>query len=225
MKILALETTERIGSVAISEQGNLLVEVRLPDDLRSAQSLAPAIQQTLEQVGWTAQDVELVAVTSGPGSFTGLRIGIATAKMFAYAVGAEVLGVDAHETLALACPANVSKLAAVIDAQRGQVVARNFERNGSGELVPCSESELLDVDDWLKSLSPGTRVTGPILRRLADRLPESVEPLDPEVWTPTAARVAQLADRQYSAGRRGDLWKLAPVYSRPSAAEEKRRRK
>ncbi len=224
MRVLALETTERIGSVALAYQGNLLAETRLPGDLRSAQSLAPAIQQSLGQVGWTPQDVELVAVTAGPGSFTGLRIGIATAKVFAYAVGAEVLGVDTHEALAFACPADVSRLATVIDAQRGQVVAREFERNGAGELVPCSEPQLVDVDHWLDSLAPGTRVTGPILRRLADRLPENVEPLARELWEPTATQVAFLAHKQYSGGRRDDLWQLAPVYSRLSAAEEKRRK-
>ena len=65
-------------------------------------------------------------MTVGPGSFTGLRIGVATAKTFAFAAGAEVLGVDTHETLASACPDDVSQLATVIDAQRSQVVVRRF---------------------------------------------------------------------------------------------------
>lgn len=225
MRILALETTERIGSVALADEGDLLAEAQLPGNLRSAQSLAPAIQQLLGQIRWTPQDVQLVAVTVGPGSFTGLRIGIATAKAFAYAVGAEVLGVDTHETLALACPHEISDLTTVIDAQRGQVMARTFQRNSSGELAAKSDSELLDVDQWLASLAPGTRVTGPILRRIADRLPPDREPLSPNLWQPTAGHVALLAHKQYSAGRRDDLWQLAPVYSRLSAAEEKRRTK
>ena len=178
----------------------------------------------MDQVGWTPQDVELVAVTAGPGSFTGLRIGIATAKAFAYAVGAEVLGVDTHETLAWPCPGEVSRLATVIDAQRGQVVspclrAKRFRAN----LAPPNESELLDVDCWLASLVPGTRVTGPILHRIADRLPEDCEPLPQDLWHPSAGSVALLAHSQHPAGRRDDLWQLMPVYSRPSAAEEKRR--
>lgn len=225
MRILALETTERIGSIALADEGKLLADIRLPTDLRTAQSLAPAIQQLLGQIGWTPQDVQLIAVTIGPGSFTGLRIGVATAKVLAYAVGAEVLGVDTHETLALACPRHVSHLATVIDAQRGQVVARNFERNGAGELVPCSESSLVDVEQWIESLAPGTRVTGPILRRIGSRLPEEFEPLARELWEPTAGQVALLAHQQYADGRRDDLWQLAPVYSRLSAAEEKRRAK
>lgn len=225
MRILALETTEKIGSIALADQGNLLTEIRLPSGLRTAQSLAPAILQSLEQSGWTPKDVQMVAVTIGPGSFTGLRIGVATAKVLAYAVGAEVLGVDTHETLALPCPANVTHLATVIDAQRSQVVARNFERNGTGELIPCSESKLVDVEQWIESLTPGTRVTGPILRRIGSRLPVECEPLARELWEPTAAQVALLAHHQYANGRRDDLWQLSPVYSRPSAAEEKRRAK
>ncbi len=225
MRILALETTERIGSIALADRGSLLAEMPLPGDMRSAQSLAPAIQRSIGQVGWTPKDVQLVAVTAGPGSFTGLRIGIATAKAFAYAVEAEVLGVDTHETLALACPDDVSHLATVIDAQRGQVVARAFQRDDSGELMPQSDSELLDVDRWLASLASGIRVTGPILRRLSDRLPAGCEPLAPELWQPTAGCVALLARKQYAAGRRDDLWQLRPVYSRLSAAEEKRRAK
>lgn len=224
VRILALETTERIGSLALAEGPELVAEARLPEESRTAQSLAPGMEQLLERHGWTPRDVELVAVTAGPGSFTGLRIGIATAKAFAYAVGAEVLGVDTHETLALACPAGISRLATVIDAQRGQVVVRTFERNGGGELAARSESELVDVDPWLAGLEPGTHVTGPVLRRIADRLPPEVEPLAAEFWRPAARHVARLAQRQYAAGRRDDLWELSPVYSRPSAAEEKRRR-
>ncbi len=223
MRILAVETTERIGSVALADGGILLAQLQLPDHLRSAQSLAPAIRQALGQVGWTPQDVQLVAVTAGPGSFTGLRIGIATTKAFAYAIGAEVLGVDTHETLAWPCPAEVSRLVTVIDAQRGQVVARLFERNGSGHLLPQTESELLDVDYWLASLVPGIRVTGPILHRIADRLPEGCDALPQDLWYPSAGSVALLAHRQHVAGRRDDLWQLMPVYSRPSAAEEKHR--
>ena len=223
MRILAIETTERIGSIAVADQGDLVAEIRLPNTLRSAQSLAPGIQNLLKDVGWTPQDVELVAVTAGPGSFTGLRIGIGTAKVFAYTVGAQVLGIDTHEAMAHACPDHVGRLSAIVDAQRGQVVARLFQRNGSGELVANSEGELLDVEQWCSSLTAGTHVTGPLLRRLADRLPPDCEPLASDLWSPSARTVALLADRQYAAGRRGDLWQLMPVYSRPSAAEEKRR--
>jgi tRNA threonylcarbamoyl adenosine modification protein YeaZ len=100
MRILALETTDKTGSVAAMADGNLLAELTLEPTQRSAQSLAPALQQLLQQVGWQPADVQLVAVSIGPGSFTGLRVGVTAAKVFAYAVGAEVLGISTLEAIA-----------------------------------------------------------------------------------------------------------------------------
>ena len=103
MRILALETTDKTGSVAAIDDDNLLAELMLDHTQRSAQSLAPAMQRLLKQVGWLPADVQLVAVSVGPGSFTGLRVGVTTAKVFAYAVGAEVLGIDTLEAIAGNC--------------------------------------------------------------------------------------------------------------------------
>jgi tRNA threonylcarbamoyladenosine biosynthesis protein TsaB len=166
--------------------------------------------------------VQLVATTVGPGSFTGLRVGVATAKVFAYAVGAEVLGIDTLETIAAAAPANVTALQVVMDAQRGDVVVRPFARGGAGpDLLPAGPQELLPADRWLARLVTGDVVSGPMLKRLLERLPQGVAALEAERWAPRAGWVAQLAARQYAAGRRDDLWRLAPVYVRRAAAEEK----
>ncbi|MCC6126687.1 MAG: tRNA (adenosine(37)-N6)-threonylcarbamoyltransferase complex dimerization subunit type 1 TsaB [Pirellulales bacterium] len=100
MKILALETTDLSGSVAASDGSNVLLELELNPQQRSARSLAPAVKSLLQQVGWRPADVQLVAVTVGPGSFTGLRVGVTTAKTFAYAAGAEIVAIDTLETIA-----------------------------------------------------------------------------------------------------------------------------
>jgi tRNA threonylcarbamoyladenosine biosynthesis protein TsaB len=175
----------------------------------------------LGQVGWQPANVELVAVTVGPGSFTGLRVGVTTAKVFAYAAGAEVLGVDTLETIAAGVSESVSAVSVAIDAQRGEVVARSFQRGPDGRFVPTGSTELVSVDAWLGSLSPGSAVAGPVLRKIADRVGDHVTLLDRQYWSPKAATVARLAARDYAAGRRDDLWKLVPRYSRLSAAEEK----
>ncbi len=223
VNILALETTDRTGSVAVAHDGEVLLEIGLAEDVRSAQSLAPGIRDLLARVAWQPADVDLVAVTVGPGSFTGLRIGVATAKAFAYAVGAEVLGIDTHEALALPCPPEVSRLHTVVDAQRGQVAARRFRRGDSRDLTPQGCSELTDLDAWLASLPSGASVTGPMLSRIASRIPANVDTLAAELWRPRAGNVARLAYRQHRAGRRDDLWRRVPVYTRLSAAEEKAR--
>jgi tRNA threonylcarbamoyladenosine biosynthesis protein TsaB len=179
------------------------------------------MQLLLRQVGWRPDEVDLVAVTSGPGSFTGLRVGVTTAKVFAYAVGAAILGVDTLETIAARAPGEVQILSAAVDAHRGEVVAQAFQRDPDGWPQPAGAAELLKVDAWLGALAAGTVVTGPVLRKLAGRVPGHLVVLDPQYWPPKAAAAARLAARLHAAGRRDDLWSLVPRYFRRSAAEEK----
>ncbi|NLF09025.1 MAG: tRNA (adenosine(37)-N6)-threonylcarbamoyltransferase complex dimerization subunit type 1 TsaB [Pirellulaceae bacterium] len=260
MRILALETSDKTGGAAAIDGCNVLAELTLDQNLRSAQSLAPAIKNLIEQVKWQPADVQLVAVTVGPGSFTGLRVGVTTAKIFAYAVSAEVLGVDTLESVAMNCAPAICRtgrtgcqpvptksadasrtgcqpvptksadpsrtgcqpvLHVSIDAQRGDVVARTFEVESANHVQPIGPEELIPLDEWLQRLTPGSFVSGPALLRHAERLPPNVAVMDRELWFPCAAAVGLLAARDYAAGRRGDIWKLAPRYSRRSAAEEK----
>jgi len=101
------------------------------------------------------------------------------------------------------------------------VVARSFHRGPDGCFLPADTAALIDVDAWLQGLAPGAVVTGPVLRKLADRVPSGVMVLDQRYWSPTAGNVARLAARLYAAGRRDDIWSLVPHYSRRAAAEEK----
>lgn len=221
MQILALETTEAIGNLAAFSCGKMLLQMDLEPILRSAQSLAPGVKLLLEQVGWRPSDVQLVAVTTGPGSFTGLRVGVAFAKTFAYVVGAGVLGIDTLEAIVHGLPSDLPSVACAMDAQRGEVVANTFHRTGAGDFLSIGPNQRIDADAWLQSLPRGMAVTGPVLGKLANQLPEGIVAVDQRYWRPRASAVAQLAYRDYLAGRRQDLWNLLPVYSRRSAAEEK----
>jgi tRNA threonylcarbamoyladenosine biosynthesis protein TsaB len=222
MHILAIETTGLAGSVAALDDANLLTAIDLPQDQGSSRALAPAIQRLLAEVGWRPKDVQLVGVVVGPGSFTGLRVGVTAAKAFAYAVGAEVLGLDTLEVLAAAAPPEVSRLSAAIDAQRGEVAAADFARTSDGPMALATPARLLPIESWWSSLPPGALVTGPVLRQLIDRLPSHLTAMSPDFWLPKASAAGRLAARLYAAGHRDDLWSLAPHYSRPSAAEERK---
>ncbi len=225
MRILALETTERIGGLAAACDGKMLGDMMLCRQQRTAQSLAPGLRRLLRTVGWEPAEVDLIAVTIGPGSFTGLRVGVATAKTLAFAVGAEVLGVDTLETIAAGAPADVQNLAVAVDAQRGDVVAGSFIRGDDGWFQMTAPAKLVEAGSWLDGLTDGTVLAGPVLHKLADRVPDRLTVLDPAYWPPKAAAVARLAAQTYAAGRRDDLWNLVPRYSRRSAAEEKWARK
>lgn len=220
MRILALETSGVAGSAAALDDDNLLSEIDLNPEQRSAQSLAPTLVELLRRVGWRTADTQLVAVTVGPGSFTGLRVGVTTAKVWAYAAGAEVLGISTLEAIALRAPSQVEALSAAIDAQRGDVVAQSFRRATDGWPEPIADEQLIPLDEWLGQVPAGFALTGPILRRVAS-LPEGLHVLDANLWDPKAADVGRLAAQLYRAGRRDDLWALGPRYSRRPAAEEK----
>jgi tRNA threonylcarbamoyladenosine biosynthesis protein TsaB len=190
---------------------------------RSAQTLAPAIVRLLAEQRIEAQQIGLVATTVGPGSFTGLRVGVTAAKTFAYAVGAQVLGISTLDALAHGVPQSLlagvpPEMHVVLDAQRRELFWGRF----GGDLTRLEPDRLVPAEEWLSGLRPGTVVTGAGLARPLDRLPAGVVATTPDVWEPSAAVVGQLAWREFQAGRRDDLWKLAPVYLRPSYAEEKK---
>lgn len=224
--VLALETTEKYGSVALSDGESLLAEIDLPRDRRSAQTLAPAMDAILRENGVSPKDVDAVAVVVGPGSFTGLRVGVATAKMFAYAVGArviafrthEVVAADVSQTLGLDAP---RRLSVAVDAQRGDVVLQNFLRDEAGNYRAEEEPRLVPAARWWERPGDETVLAGPAMERWHARIPEDAVLADERYWTPRAAAMLPLARERLRQGRRDDPWTLQPAYSRPSAAEER----
>jgi tRNA threonylcarbamoyladenosine biosynthesis protein TsaB len=166
-----------------------------------------------------------VAVAVGPGSFTGLRVGVTTAKTFAYAISAEVLGVNTLAVIAENSPAEILRVSCIVDAQRGQLYAADFVREKAGCFQPVGETQIVDREAWLAQIGQsveGVAVSGPAIKLLANKIPASVQVLAESCWVPTAAMVGRLAARNYAAGMRDDVWKLVPNYYRRSAAEEKR---
>lgn len=220
VRLLALETSGTAGSVAAWEGDRLAAEISLPPAEKSARTLAPAMQQILRQAGWRPAEVQVVSVVVGPGSFTGLRVGVTTAKTFAYAVGADVIGVGTLDVIAHQSPPTAADLWVVIDAHRSEVFTGHY-RCVENAWQPAAPPTIAGIDGWLAGLAPGTLVSGPGLVKLAARLPNSVRAAAPELWTPRASTVARLAAQSYARGQRDDLWQLVPLYLRRSAAEEK----
>ena len=203
----------------------MILEQPLASGSRSAQSLAPGIDALLAEVGWSISQIDLVAVTQGPGSFTGLRIGVTTAKALAYAGGAKVMGVNTLEVIARQAPGQSAAttertLWAVIDAQRGELFVARFAPgsvvSGGGPV----EVETIDQHSWLTRLVAGEAVTGPGLQRCAVGIRPGVTVVGEEHWLPRAETVGRLGHEQFAGGRRDDLFQLSPLYYRRAAAEE-----
>jgi tRNA threonylcarbamoyladenosine biosynthesis protein TsaB len=226
MRILAIETSGQAGSVAaLVGMGNgvrLVQEATVGGGARTAQALAPLAKELLAVARWPADSIELVAVAVGPGSFTGLRIGVTMAKTLAYAVGAQVIGVNTLDVVADQAGNVTGPLWAVMDAQRQELFAAKSVAGGQTQhRAMAIETRIESQAEWLAALAPGDTVTGPGLRRLAAPLPAGVFVADEALWQPMAATVGRVGWRDFQAGRRDDVWKLLPLYYRPSAAEEK----
>lgn len=232
-RMICLETTERIGSLAAFDGERLLAERTLDPQGRTAQTLAPGMVQLAKSCGWTLREVDLIAVAAGPGSFTGLRIGVTAAKTLAYAAGAKLVGVNTLEAIArrwldegadAAESGRTHRLWAVMDAQRGEVFAACFSiASGVATAIrPVHATAIWSKSDWLAQFEPGDRLSGPVLERLRGELPASVHFVEPHLWHPTAAAVGRVAIGQFAAGQSVSPFDLLPEYFRKSAAEEKR---
>ncbi len=223
--ILSIESSGRHGSVAAllanADTVRCLNQIVLKSDERTAQALAPAIRTLLSKSDLTPENMNLVAVAIGPGSFTGLRIGVTTAKAFAYAVGAEILGVNTLEVLAVQASAKDTSLWTILDAQRQELFAMKFAVGKNGERHIDRETSIIARQAWLAELKPADQVIGPPLQRLSEQLPPHIRMISPTLWPPMAEAVGRLAWEKYCTGQRDDLWQLVPQYYRASAAEEK----
>ena len=218
MKILALETSSRVGSIAVYDSESYVAAVDLPESMRTAESLVIGIQELIEQCGWNVADLELIAVTQGPGSFTGLRLGCVTAKVLAYAINAQLVGVNTLKVIASSVEPG-APLWCVMDAGRDQCFVARYamETQRLDETIPCA---IMSIEDWLDRLEKNDRVAGPLLEKISPRLPREVTPLANEYWRPRASAVAQLGRQKNKQGQSDDLWDFSPHYYRLSAAEE-----
>lgn len=223
MRLIAIETAIAPGSLAaleIQPSGGLrTTSIDLPEDRRTAEILAPHLRELLDQVGWATTQIDAVAVTVGPGSFTGLRIGVTTAKTLAYASGAPCAPLNTLAVLAAQTGEETSGWVA-IDAQRQELFAAPFS---AGKLQ--DEPTILSRDTWLQRLAPGETVVGPVLKSLRTRLPEGVTAAAESAWRPRAETVARLAVEIVESGQAVSPFELLPNYYRLSAAEEKHKEK
>lgn len=222
MRIVGIETSGTGSQVALAEDGQLRFAWADTVGRRHAQELVPALKKLLSRSDWQPGDLDLVAVSVGPGSYTGLRVGITCAKTLAYAAKLDVLGIGTPETIAQNAPPEAEQVDVIIDAQRSEVYATRFRRAGDATWrVEEPGTVIIAADEWASRVEPDTLLLGPGLTRHRDRFASVGRVGEEALWAPRVEVLIQLAWRDYQAGRRMDLHALAPVYLRKSAAEEK----
>ena len=237
MKQLALETSTRNASLCLWQGDRLIAEAVTDHRKRVSAQLIPTIQQLLREAEWQPHQLQAISISLGPGSFTGLRLGITTAKTLAYALDCPLIPVPTHLILAHQAVATadselstahlearaVSRIATVIDAQRGQWFAQQHERQTDGSIVSLDESSILDPQACLDSFQEPTLLCGPGLVRQPQRwiLPSAARMVSQQAWQPVARTIGRMVARQPDRFPPANPFQLLPVYGRRSAAEEK----
>ena len=223
MLVLGIETSGRTGSLALHRDGCCLDERLLNSaGSRHARGIAAYVDALLRQSNLTAADCDAVAVSIGPGSFTGLRVGVVFAKTFAYAAGCALTAVDTLSAVAELSPPDVSRVSVISDAQRGDLYVGRYNRSSEGAFVRQGAIQIVPASLWCANRSADETVSGPGVDRCEAQLTARCRVLEPVSRRPTAAVIARLGSRRLAEQTGDDLWTLEPLYIRRSAAEEKR---
>ena len=230
MLILAFETTAKAGSVALMDGEKLLGESYQNTGLTHSQTLMVMAEDMLRSSGKTVSDVTAVAVAEGPGSFTGVRIGVAAAKGFAWGGELPCYGVSTLEAMAETLGIWQGYVCPCMDARRSQVYNALFSvKNGEIERIQEDRAiSLAELGEELKTLEGPIFLVGDgsslTYRTLKDTVPELVLPPEHRMHQ-RASGVALVAAKKIAAGEAGDANALTPNYLRLSQAERERAEK
>ena len=226
MKILALESATLAGGAALLDGERLVGETTLSIALTHSERLMAVVDRLLADCGWSPRDLEGLAVSIGPGSFTGLRVGVATMKGLALALDLPVAPVPTLDALAATLPFAAAPVCPLLDARKGEVYCSLYRWQGNAMerqwdyLALAPDAAAARLDGPVIVLGDGVETCRPYLARLGDAVMEA----PPARRLPSPGVVAQLGHALLSAGKGMDPEALVPFYLRPSEAELKARR-
>ncbi len=223
MNVLAIESSGPIGSVAACRDDELLVEHALQVGMEHGRMLLPLVDQVIREAAWDKRrEIDLICVSQGPGSFTGLRVGVGCAKTLATLLNKPLVGICSLDAMAENAPAEYVSILTALDAKRDQLYAAAYERHGealerkAGPVIMCAR-EARDALAW------PVYVLGDALRQYPGEFqPPGFVAAPEEQWRIRASVIARLGLEAFRAGRTDEPVSFQPVYLRLAEAEEKR---
>ena len=223
MRVLAIETATPVASAAVVDASGVRAETVTRTPMHHLEWLVPAVEEMLRRVGLRPADIEGLAVSCGPGGFTGLRIGIATASAWAQTRDLPLLGVGTLEALARV-PGAPGLVAPALDAHRGEIAwaLYDLEPDGAGTcLIPPLVGPPDSIVSQLAAHAGPILLVGDALPRYGDALLRGLGArarAAPQTLHPRAATVGLLARPRLLAGERTVPGALLPVYGRRPVA-------
>lgn len=219
---VGLETSGLIGSVAALRNDEVLGMRTIGDSgRRHARTLISELDELLKSLAISPRSVGHVAVSVGPGSFTGLRVGVVAAKCWAFATRCHLSAVGTFEAVAAGLPVSARTAWVIDDALRGEVFVQRFDAAGDSWIANGSPA-IVAFDAWLNQTTAADVVAGPAAGKwTGETEARRLVVADPRFHHATAALVAVCGRLRAHAGQFSDPFALAPLYIRRSAAEEK----
>ena len=222
--ILAVDTSSKLLSVALrSEQGEVF-EANLEGTPRHSEQLIGLVQGGLKHLGLNKKELDHFAWGLGPGSFTGLRIGLSVLKGFHLGLRKRAFGASSLDLIALGTGMNEGKLAVCVDARRNRIYAAIY-RFQSGRVAKVLKDSVLSFEALVKKVDSKTVFTGDALLTYGDRLRKELGKkalfLDSNFWYPRALFLVKLFDSNPRWLKPLTLREMIPQYLRISEAEEK----
>jgi tRNA threonylcarbamoyladenosine biosynthesis protein TsaB len=224
MKILALETATTAGSIAIVNDEELIAEVKININIAHAERLMPSVDYLLNAARLSISDIDAFAVSIGPGSFTGLRIGLSTAKGFSYATNKPLVSVPTLDAFARTLPFCRHLICPMLDARKNEVYAGLYKWEGSvcKKIIP---ETAVNPEDFLEKIKePAVFMgNGAIIYKkiIAETLKNNAIFAPVSKMSPSASSVAEIAIEKLKQGLIADPASLMPFYIRKPEAEMK----
>ncbi len=214
MKILAIETTTKNLGVAIADENSILAEHKGLAELRHAQDLLPNIDALLKKIGSKLEEIDSFAISIGPGSFTGLRVGVSTLKGLNMVTGIPIVSIPTLDAIAYNALDRDAPICVIVDAKKKNLYTSLYKR-GNGGIIKLWDYLLISPEDLIKRIDAPTLFLGDgaalyggfILERLKDaRL------ADKDCWSPDAKVVARLGVDKFKRKEFEDPDTMVPMY-------------
>jgi tRNA threonylcarbamoyladenosine biosynthesis protein TsaB len=222
-RALAIETSGRVGSLALVENSTILAEQTFQHGLQNAAQMLPIIDGLCREHEWKPADIEHLYVSAGPGSFTGLRLGITLCKTLAMVTGAKIVAVPTLRVLVENTPSDASEVIIVLDAKREQIFTARFVRAENDEWEEVEPPHLDSLAAVISRTVGRVHLLGEGIPYHRQFIPDHSRVIvtGEDLWRARASSAAKIGERMAQRGEFTDPFKLTPIYIRKPEAEEK----
>ena len=222
MKVVGIETSGSIGSIAVCDGNTVVGRQAFGKASNHVKEIVSSLENVFNKIKWAPEDIDLIAVSIGPGAYTGLRIGVTCAKTLAYGLGKPVIDVPTLDVLVANIKDDVKHLCPIIDAKRKRVYASVYDRNNSKD-KRVTDFLIISPDRLIDILPESTLIFGdgvaPYKEIFAQKKVTIID--NEKTGIADAVNVARLGLERYEQGERCEINSLVPLYLRKSEAEEK----